>query len=193
MIFKDKFEQKLLDLSIPEREIVQQHIIHGNPFIFSQNEDLYFKMKKDISDYFKIYPDNVMMVGSAKLGFSISPQKLWKDFREESDIDAVIVSDKIFDLYWQDLFEFNIELTARSEHEQIMYNSFIDYFFRGWIRPDLFPFNFNKKDEWFTFFRNISYKTYGPQKITCAIYRNMFFFESYHVKNLKLIRNGLIK
>lgn len=85
------------------------------------------------------------MIGSAKLGFSIAPSKLWKEFNEESDIDIVVVSDKIFDIYWQELFEFNIELTARSQGEQDLYEKFLNYFFRGWIRPDLFSFNFQKK------------------------------------------------
>lgn len=130
------------------------------------------------------------MVGSAKLGFSIAPSKLWKSFDEESDIDMVIVSDVIFDDFWVDLYDFNLELTSRTEAEQNRFNRFLNYFFKGWIRPDLFPFSYNKKDEWFEFFRTISYGEFGARKITGAIFRNSYFYENYHIRNVKNIRLG---
>ena len=76
------------------------------------------------------------MVGSAKLGFSIAPSKLWKPFDGESDIDIVVVSEKSFTEYWSKLFLFNSN-TFRNEQDAERYEKFKDYFFRGWIRPDL--------------------------------------------------------
>lgn len=190
MISKDDFITKLKNQSINNQEIVQRYITHGASFVFDEDEDKHFRLKKLISDNFNLSPENVIMVGSAKLGFSIAPSKLWKSFDEESDIDMVIVSDVIFDDFWVDLYDFNLELTSRTEAEQNRFNRFLNYFFKGWIRPDLFPFSYNKKDEWFEFFRTISYGEFGARKITGAIFRNSYFYENYHIRNVKNIRLG---
>jgi len=190
MILKDDFIAILKDQAIDEQEIVQKYITHGSSFAFNEDDDKYFRLKKIIADNFNLNPENVFMVGSAKLGFSIAPLKLWKSFDDESDIDTVIVSDAIFDEFWVDLYDFNLELTPRTEEEQKRFNKFLNYFFKGWFRPDLFPFSYNKKDEWFDFFRDISYGEFGKRKITGAIFRNYYFYEKYHIKNLKNIRYG---
>lgn len=188
MISKDDFITILKDQSINEQEIVQRYITYGSSFIFDKDDDKYFKLKKIISNNFNLNPENVIMVGSAKLGFSIAPLKLWKSFDDESDIDMVIVSDVIFDEFWVDLYDFNLELTDRTEDEQNKFNRFLNYFFKGWLRPDLFPFSYSKKDKWFDFFSAISYGDFGERKITGAIFRNFNFYEKYHIRNLKNIK-----
>ena len=130
------------------------------------------------------------MIGSAKLGFSISPLKLWEPFNDESDIDMVIISDRIFYKLWRELFDFNIGLQVRSEDEDRTYRSFLTYFFKGWLRPDLFPFKFEGRKEWFDFFKSISYREFGNNKITGAIFYDLDFYESYHAQNIKDIRKG---
>jgi len=187
---KDKFKKDLKNDRITDIEIVERYISFGSPYIFQSNESLYYDLKKDISSHFNEEIKNIIMIGSAKLGFSIAPSKLWKNFNDDSDIDIAIISEKLFDEYWKDLFEFNIELCDRTEEEEEKYNKFLRYFFKGWLRPDLFPKRFNKKSLWFDYLHSISYKKYGPYKITCAMYKNTFFFNSYHLSNVKNIRKG---
>ena len=128
------------------------------------------------------------MVGSAKLGFSIAPKKLWANFSEESDIDIVVISEQVFDDYWKELLNFNINVKARTEHEDKNFREFLEYFLKGWIRPDLFPFSYSQKDKWFDFFKTISYGKYGNYKIAGAIFRNEYFFEEYHIRNITKLR-----
>ncbi|MBU7581600.1 MAG: hypothetical protein KAF91_01570 [Nostoc sp. TH1S01] len=170
--------------------IVQKYIVHGTPYIFKDDEDKYFDLKREIAANFSEHYNNIHMVGSAKLGFSIAPNKLWKPFTIESDIDIVIVSSKLFENLWESVHEFNIGLTSRTRDEDINYKRFLDYFFKGWIRPDLFPFEYTAKTDWFDFFKSISYSKYGPQKITGALYHSFNFFEKYHVKNIEKLKIG---
>jgi hypothetical protein len=44
-----------------------------------------------------------VVVGSAKLGFSIVPDKRYRAFGETSDIDVVLCSSALFDLFWEDV------------------------------------------------------------------------------------------
>ena len=184
-----EFQEILKSKTVSDLEIVQTHISFGQPYIFD-NEKIYFKLKKTISDHFNVGHEKVIMVGSAKLGFSIAPNKLWRSFNDESDIDMVVIDEQLFDSFWKDLYNFEIELIDRTTEDQKRYIKFLKYFFRGWIRPDLFPFKFNGKNEWEEFFKSISYKDYGERKITGAIFKNMFFFENYHQINIRNLRLG---
>lgn len=186
------FKAALGDSLMTDQVIVQKFITHGTPHLFEKQDDKYFDLKHDIANHFRERPENVHMVGSAKLGFSIAPQKLWKPFDAESDIDMVVISEKIFKQFWHDLYDFNIALTSRTHIEETNYIKFLKYFFKGWIRPDLFPFNYPYKKEWRLFFQSISYNKYGPRKITCAIYYGLDFFEKYHIENIKKLRAGSI-
>ena len=185
-----EFQDALADQSISDELVVQRHIVHASPFVFDGDERLAFSLKFEISKYFGVNPDDVKMVGSAKLGFSIAPDQLWKPFDDESDIDMVIVSPEVFDRFWKQLYNFNINLTVRTKDEQIKYKKFLKYFFKGWIRPDFFPFDYPQREQWEAFFNSISYGQYRNRKITGALYRDMEFFEGYHVMNIGRLRLG---
>ena len=47
-----------------------------------------------------VHVNNIAIVGSAKMGFSLSPDKDYRDFNDESDIDLVLVSDGIYKSSW---------------------------------------------------------------------------------------------
>lgn len=181
--FKEKLNQ-----DITEIELIDRHLIFGTPYIFRDDEYIYFTLKEKIATYFGVSNTEIYMIGSAKLGFSISPKKLWRKINDDSDIDMVIISEKLFDEFWIDLLDFRIELTSRSEKDDIIYKKFLEYFFKGWLRPDLFPFKYKDRNIWFDFFKSISYKDYDKRKISCAIFRNEHFFKKYHVQNIQNIR-----
>jgi predicted nucleotidyltransferase len=185
---KANFKAELNNDLISDIAIIRKNLLHGNPLIFHENEEKYFFLKQKVANFFNVSTTKVVMVGSAKLGFSIAPKKLWNDFNDESDIDIVVISEDVFDEYWKELLDFNINTKARSEQEDINYREFLEYFLKGWIRPDLFPFNYPKKNEWFEFFKSISYGKYGNFKIAGAIFRNEYFFESYHSRNINKLR-----
>jgi len=184
----DDFKQALGSKSFTDRQIVQRYLIYGDPFVYAKKLETYYLLKEEIAKEFHTHPHNVIMVGSAKLGFSIAPNQLWKPFSDESDIDIVIVSEVTFREYWEQLFLFNIN-TARNQKEEENFKKFKDYFFKGWIRPDLFDFRFDKKNHWFDFFKSATRKYGDGRKITGALYHNFSFFEKYHMNNLNSIRN----
>jgi hypothetical protein len=188
----DSFKANIENQDIPDSEIVGQYLTFGTPYIFESNEELYYKLKKSIAEYFSVSHTAVFMVGSSKLGFSIAPHKYLNPIHDESDIDMAIISEALFDSIWKELFEFNIDITSRSEREHRNYNEFLQYFFKGWLRPDKFPFEYKGKNEWFEFFTSISYKEFDKRKVTGAVYRSEYFFTKYHEANIKKIRLGAI-
>lgn len=184
-----EFKSDAANKGIPPVEIVRKYITFGVPYVFGENQYKYYGLKSKLAARFDVNPNHVHMVGSAKLGFSLAPYQLWKRFDDESDIDMVIISEPLFMKFWKELHEFNISTTPRTEAENTMYQKFLKYFFKGWLRPDLFPFNYPGKEEWFRFFQSVSYREY-ERKVTGAIYMNDYFFEYYHTLNIQSLRDG---
>jgi len=62
----------------------------------------YDKMKNLMSERLNIHPNNIAIIGSAKLGFSITPTegKCFVPFSDRSDLDIAIVSSEIFRRSW---------------------------------------------------------------------------------------------
>ena len=186
--YVEAFKIDLKTNFLTDAEIVKKYIIDGEPFNYKNKNELYVELKSKIAEKFFVSVDDIRIVGSAKLGFSIAPDKAWREFCVDSDIDMAIVSERLFDKFWTDLYDFNIYLKARSKRDDITYRRFLDSFFKGWFRPDLFPFHFPGRSDWFKYFQSISFQKYGDKKITCGIFKNHEFFTKYHESNIKRLR-----
>lgn len=159
-------------------ELVQRHITFGE--CYALNQDAYFELKNRVSQQFGINPAEVVVVGSAKLGFSIAPEKRYRFFGDSSDIDVALCSTDLFDLIWANVFDY----WRRGGYWEGL-GEFRKYLFRGWIRPDKLPpeKSFEICQEWWDFFRRLaSTGAFGSYKITGALYKNWHFLESYQAK-----------
>jgi hypothetical protein len=179
-----RHELPLRDVS----DLVQRHITHGECFTLSAAS--YIDLKSRIASKFGIHTSEVVVVGSAKLGFSIVPSKRYRPFGEYSDIDVALSSGDLFDAIWKDVFDY----WARPEF-WLGLDDFRKYLFRGWMRPDKLPpaRSFARSQEWWEFFRQLTTGgDFGPYKITGALYKNWHFLEKYQqkcVRDCKLSEN----
>ncbi len=86
--------------------------------------------KEIISKNFGISFHSSQLVGSAKLGYSLSPTKCLKPFENEtSDIDIALVSDKLYSFYWEKLRE----RKAFKIYSKYFYQQLTNSVFRGYI------------------------------------------------------------
>lgn len=60
----------------------------------------YHDFKCTVSEILDTNPNNVALVGSAKFGLSLNPNKNWREFDSASDLDIVIVSKQQFNEIW---------------------------------------------------------------------------------------------
>src|ERR1044071_852956 len=66
------------------------------PFVF-RDEPLKFALfRKTIADAFDVDPTDIFIVGSALVGRSLKADELSKEFGTDSDIDTLIISEKLF-------------------------------------------------------------------------------------------------
>ncbi len=170
-------------------QIVRKHIISGDCFILSQ--DQYFNLRSEVAEHFGLHPNEVFVVGSAKLGFSVAPNNRYREFCDESDIDIAMVSSMLFEQFWQDVFNYQDEGSFWPE-----YNRFVHYLFRGWIRPDKLPPSsmFRLRETWWNFFQSVTRSgRYGDYRIRGGLYRSYFFLENYQKISIQGCINNLEK
>jgi hypothetical protein len=146
--FSDSFREELR--RVESKLMVHKYIISGDSRTLPSES--YYKLRVEIADWFGIHPNEVIMVGSGKLGFSIDPSKMFHPFRRDSDYDIAILSSELFDFYWRKVFAYSQANLFWKERDD-----FNSYLVRGWVRPDLLPSNnFEYRRNWWAFFGSLS-------------------------------------
>lgn len=123
-------------------EIYNEYIISGEVWIFKSIFDSewytkYDEFKKYISKKLNVHYNNIGIAGSAKMGFSLNPEKNFKAFDENSDVDIIIVSRKLFNEFWEQYLNDSYNPTTRIKN--ITYVSFC--IFRKYLTLDNFRNN----------------------------------------------------
>lgn len=135
-------EMKAAIESKPAEEIYNELYISGDVWLFKKLfKDNWFlqydEFKKYIAKKLDVHYNNVGIAGSAKLGFSLNPQKDYKAFDETSDVDIIIVSQRLFYEFWEQYLNDSYNLTTRIKN--IKYVCFC--IFRKYLTLDCFRNN----------------------------------------------------
>jgi predicted nucleotidyltransferase len=174
---------------LPPGEMVQKYImptVCAGAISFDERV-----LRERIARRFLVPVEGVVIVGSAKLGFTLHdkdmeeevPRPAYSPFSAASDIDIAIVNEHLFDHIWKLCFDYwdragyryGLPLWDKA-------NDFRNYIFRGWMRPDMLPASkaVNYSRNWFQFFeRLMSERAAGDNRITAGLYREAYFFERY--------------
>lgn len=131
------------------------------------------------------------VVGSAKLGFSITEKRLrdgtvlprYRAFSAASDIDVAVVSPRLFDLIWKELSMY-AHRVARLPWDS---GALGDYMVYGWLRPDHFPVRprLRRCDDWWDLFRSLSSDArYGRRKVRGGLFHSAEQMKQYLTRAL---------
>lgn len=87
-------------------EIYNEFFISGEVWIFKSTFgeswfEQYDKFKKYVAKKLGVHYNNIGIAGSAKLGFSLNPTKNFRNFNSTSDVDIIIVSQRLFNEFWE--------------------------------------------------------------------------------------------
>jgi hypothetical protein len=158
---------------------------------FQNPNATYDEIKLFFADRFSLSNNNIGVVGSAKTGFSLNPDKNFRAFdKEESDIDVVLVSDKHFSLLWQELLNlyYSPGSYVSSSEQTAVFRRFI------WLKrdnsyPSALMRDWNQKmdalkSDFFTKFQIAN-------KLTYRIYQTWEAVEQYHVAGIAKLRKNL--
>jgi len=176
---------------------VRKRVFHGIPKVFEERQDDYFEFRNRIANKFEVKYHEVLIVGSAKLGFSYYKEK---DFDYDSDIDVAIVNNRLFDEFFSRIttFQYNLDnsFTSITNKQSDRYFRFLKYFVKGWMRPDLLPQTFKMdliKDEWFEFFKSISFgkSEVGNYKVNAGLFKSFENLERYQLIGMQEYKKKL--
>ena len=132
------------------------------------------RVRQAVAEHFEIHVNHVIIVGSAKLGYSVSPKKSFKPFDDKSDLDVAIVNNALFEKYWLEMYKAKKSMIEWPELSQAQ-----KYLFQGWIRPDKLPL-LNIRNSWFDFFAGLQSRDgCGPYPVRGGLYYNHDFLELY--------------
>ena len=128
--------------SLEPKDFYMKHIVKSHNWYFSDYLNVPQDQIVDRMDYFKeivsskldINFHNVQIVGSAKMGYSLSPRKLLRPFHDEvsgmpsSDIDIAIISENLYEQFWSEL-----RGVKGLWYNKLYYNHLTESIFRGYI------------------------------------------------------------
>lgn len=190
---QNEFNRLLLktDSDADRLHFIHKYFFHGTPYIFQDMEHEYFEFRNRIANHFDIGFHEIFIVGSSKFGFSYFKDKA---FDYDSDIDVVIVNERLFEDYYVKICDYQYQLDRMyksvSQDEMRIYSKFLKYLIKGWMRPDKLPTSFKVdllKSEWFNFFKSISYdkSEVGNYKVAGGLYKNYNYLEKYYLKSIE--------
>lgn len=89
--------------------LAQLWLSEGIPHGFHCCPAIYDAVRCWLSNRLGVHPKEISLVGSARLGKSLSPENLGNPFDSESDLDLFIVSSKLFDELRQDFCRWSFD------------------------------------------------------------------------------------
>ena len=171
-------------------DFASRHVLDRVPWLFSDRRQ-YIDWKTSLAIELELDPYMLLVVGSACLGFSLSPFKRFADFGSRSDIDVAAVSERYFDEAWRWLRELGPEdLLERGTLEQEMFRWHRrNLVFDGAIATEkllsMLPFG----SKWMSALGHAGNRepTLG-RKINVRIYRDFESLRKYHVNNIRKLK-----
>lgn len=183
------------------KHIVKSHNWYFSDYLHFSPETLIDKMdcfKEIVSAKLSINFHNVQIVGSAKVGYSLSPRKLLSPFHDEypgkpsSDIDIAVISDFLYKKFWDKLRQ-----VKKIRYQQPYYTHLTESIFRGYINEkDLLQVN-GLREEWEELVRPINVTlqdTLGfVHPITYRLYRSWEDLEDYQIIGIAKAQRTLLE
>lgn len=118
-----------------------------------------------------IHPLQLILCGSAHLGFSPVPEKLGKSFNStSSDIDVAVVSSELFDRWWLELQSCDLVGAVRTKIAEDLFWGFIN----PWKLKEVSVLG----RSWLEFFRTL--ETDRAKGVRGRLYRNLWSMQNYH-------------
>lgn len=198
-------------------QLFQKHIIDGPSYFFLENlKDINkeYALRHELAQLLDLSINDVVIVGSAKLGFSVKDEKFLK-FDERfvttnkknnlSDIDIAVISRKLFESQTELIFNICDYFDSNWEHQNWKYNlyypdeqklrekgghsllqKYVMNLARGWFRVDYSPSIYINSAPWKSLVRKWSGLLDRP--IAIAIYSDWRYLKHYQMNNLETLR-----
>jgi hypothetical protein len=185
--------------------VVRDYVFQGVPYVFRERPENMQTLRRHLRDKLNIAEENIVVAGSAQIGFSLAPDTFAVPFSRTSDIDVVVVDERIFDRMWITMLRWHYprrvvglegpDLPWVGERRKDLY--------WGWFVPDriryeglsypddLRPLR-DLKTQWFNAFQSLGREpALARRRVSGRLYRSWDHAQLYHVDGLRQIRAAL--
>ena len=99
----ENYKKDLLNMDL--EDVYTKYVLGGEVWYFKDKFgnkwfEKYNEFKIFISKKLGVHYNDIVIAGSAKTGFSLNPDKKYKAFGDNSDIDIIIISQSLFYKFW---------------------------------------------------------------------------------------------
>src|SRR3954463_7944893 len=101
MSFSNQAELKDAIRSIEPHDFVSHYLFEPVPHAFSGDLSLWIAWKRQLADHLEVDPHEMVLTGSAAVGFSLNPSKAYKAYNTSSDVDVGVISGHHFEVAWR--------------------------------------------------------------------------------------------
>ncbi len=184
--------------------VVREYVFAPQSYVFRAHPEQEARLLNLLGDGLKTNCDDITIVGSAKIGFSLNPDNFPRSFSDESDIDVAVVNQALFDHIWRTILKWNYprRLKLRGDERGWASDRRYDVYW-GWFIPDrirfeglLFPEALkplrDTSTAWFNTFRGLSqYAEFSGRDVSGRLYRSWDYALLYHMDGLRQLRGTL--
>ncbi len=176
----------------------------GIPYVFRDTPANHDLLRTGIASVLDIGRDDVVVVGSAKVGFSMDPREFPAPFSAASDVDVVVVNAEHFDHLWQTILSWNypsrwhLEGFDRQWQVDRREDIYWGYFepgralYRGLALPPLLRPIRDYRARWLNAFKGLSRRLeLAGLDVKGRLYRTWGHARQYHADGLSKIRAGM--
>lgn len=129
-------------------ELVSRIVLERLPFAFETKEQ-YFHWRHMLAEGLQVDPREIMIVGSAATGRSLSARKQFSVFSKRSDVDIAVISSAYFDRAWHWFRQADPALLGLDTEQHRLFNRHREgYIFDGMIAANVFLSYFPFGWEW---------------------------------------------
>ena len=192
-------------LQMSSKDFYIKHILKTRNWYFSQykklNGDDFIneidRFREIISNGLRVNFHSVKIVGSAKIGYSLSPEHVLKPFEqslkgETSDIDIAIVSSKMFDHLWE-MIRNSKDIYSPANKSDFMDTA--QSIYNGYIKENILYKLRNVRPWWKQLVKPVTealqYEMTIEHPISYRIYRSWEDIEAYQVRSINLSKKKL--
>lgn len=102
--------------------VTSKWIIERIPHIFNDNFEHYIDWKQQLSSLIGVDSKSIVFTGSSAAGISLNPEKNFKFYDDNSDVDVAIVSAHYFDVSWHYLRNIGTRIHSLNSKEKFAIN-----------------------------------------------------------------------
>jgi hypothetical protein len=175
------------------KDFVSHYLFEPVPFAFAGDLVAWIKWKTELARGLGIDPYDIVLTGSAAIGYSLNPKKGYKPFDNSSDVDCGVISQYHFEVAWRYLRQLRpawLSLPPESKRALVAHQK--TYVFAGTIATDsilaLLPFG----SEWQGVLDAMARRSPTTNRdIRLRIYRDYDSLRHYQASGIERLRNDL--